>query len=339
MSDLVLAAPEWLAALLLVPALWLWRRRRGHARVWLVPYAADWAAKAARRPPDPAIVAAYAAIALLALALARPQTVTRKQEPARRGYDIMLAVDLSSSMLAEDYSGPSGAMNRIDIVRPVLRRFIAGRPDDRIGVVAFAGRALTLAPPTTSHDWLAEKVAALKVGLIEDGTAVGDGAGLALANLEQRHKDGKSDGAFVILLTDGANTSGSLTPPQATAIARHRSIPIYTIGAGRTGMVPFPIFDAAGRRVGTRQFPSSLDEQALEAMASQTGGLAFKADDAKALDAAFRQIDAARKATFEPRVTVTRAEHFDYAAAPALLLIVVALALEARRRRRAAVAA
>jgi Ca-activated chloride channel family protein len=182
------------------------------------------------------------------------------------------------------------------------------------------------------------KVAALKVGLIEDGTAVGDGVGLALANLESRHRQGRSDGAFIILLTDGANTSGSLTPPQATAIARHRGIAVYTISAGQTGMVPFPIFDDAGRRIGTRQFPSSLDEPTLQAMAAETGGRAFKADDANAVAAAFREIDAARKAIFEPRMTMTTEAHFDWAAFPALFLALAALALETRRRRHEAMA-
>jgi Ca-activated chloride channel family protein len=336
MSTLTLAAPEWLLALVCLPMLWLWRRRRGHASVWLVPYAANWAGQSAARPPTPAVWAAYGALVLVVVALARPQTAARQVEPARRGYDIMLAIDLSSSMLAEDYAGPNGVVNRIDTVRPVLRRFIADRPADRIGVVAFAGKALTLAPPTTAHDWLAEKVGALKVGLIEDGTAVGDGVGLALANLERRRgnseTDSQTDGAFVILLTDGANTSGSLTPPQATAIARHRKIPIYTIGAGRTGMVPFPIFNDAGRRIGTRQFPSSIDENALRIMADETGGRAFKADDATTVAAAFRTIDAAQKATFEPQVTLTMVEHFEWAAFPALVLALAALALEARRR-------
>ena len=336
---MALASPYWLAVLALVPALWFWRRRRGHARLWLVPYAAAWAAPAGTRMAGPAVLAAYAGIACLAVALARPQTVIRQETPGQRGYDIMLAIDLSSSMLAEDYAGPKGPVNRIDTVRPVLRRFIAGRPADRIGVVAFAGKALTLAPPTTAHDWLDGRVKALEVGLIEDGTALGDGVGLALANLERRHKSAQEGGAFVILLTDGANTSGSLTPPQATAIARHRGIPIYTIGAGKSGMVPFPIFDDAGRRTGTRQFPSSLDETALREMAEQTGGRAFKADDANAVAAAFRDIDAARKAMFEPQVTITRVERFDWFALPALLFILAALVLEIARRRREAAAA
>jgi Ca-activated chloride channel family protein len=137
-------------------------------------------------------------------------------------------------------------------------------------------------------------------------------------------------GKFVVLLTDGANTSGSLTPPQATAIARYRHIPVFALAAGRNGMVPFPIFDDAGRRIGTRQFPSSLDLDALKTMSAETGGRFLEVGDAKALRTAFRAVDAAKKVEFSVKSRRVTVELFALALIPALILIVIAAAGWAR---------
>lgn len=326
---------EWaLLALLLIPAVMLWRRWWGRTPVWLVPYAAAWTAHVRAPTQGWRIAAVYAAMALITIAAARPQRTDRREEVVSRGYDLMLAIDLSTSMLAEDFRGPKGAINRLEAIRPILQAFVTSRPHDRIGVVVFAGRAYTLSPLTTQHRWLEQQLAALKIGLVEDGTAIGDGLGIALTNLAAGRDDESSVGAFVILLTDGANTSGSLTPPQATAIARHRKTPVYTIGAGRSGMVPFPIFDDSGWRIGTRQFPSSLDEAALQAIAQETGGRYLKAGDAATLASAFAGIDAARKTQFRVRTHVTTTELFAWAAAPALACLL--LAAPGLRPRRAA---
>src|SRR5690606_10808786 len=177
----------------------------------------------------------------------------------QQGYDIILAVDLSGSMLAEDYARAGKRINRLQAIKPVIQAFITERPGDRIGIVVFAGRAYTLAPLTFDHAWLARQIERLHPGLIEDGTAIGDGLGVALSRLEQRDRmeDEHRQGAFVILLTDGANNRGALAPPAAAEIAQSRSIPVFTIGAGRNGLVPFPRMDAnTGEILGYRQVVS-----------------------------------------------------------------------------------
>jgi Ca-activated chloride channel homolog len=335
-----LGAPWALLGLLLVPALLLWRYRRGGTPVWLVPYAAAWMPVSHGPSTRWRMLAVYLAIALLVVAAARPQRVDTRQEVVTRGSELVLAVDLSTSMLAEDYAGPEGPINRLEAIRPVIQAFIQGRPNDRIAIVVFAGRAYTLAPLTTDHGWLEQRIAALQIGMLDDGTALGDALGIALTQLEgpraggarpppaaSEEAPGNAGAAFVVLLTDGANTSGTLTPPQATAIARHRGVPVYTIAAGRNGPVPFPVFDDAGQRTGTRQMPSSVDLEALQIMSAQTGGRHFAADDGAALEAAFADIDAAQKLEVQFRTELVVVELFAWAVVPALLLLLAALPL------------
>ena len=155
-----------------------------------------------------------AGLVLLVIALARPQKVEDRREIRAEGYDLILSIDLSGSMLAEDYEVGGERLNRLQAIKPVIQSFINERPNDRIGIVIFSGRAYTLAPLTFDHLWLGRQIERLKIGLIEDGTAIGDGLGVALTRLEQaaRSKGGNRKGAFVILMTDGANNRGALTP-------------------------------------------------------------------------------------------------------------------------------
>ncbi|QJU57995.1 VWA domain-containing protein [Sphingomonas sp. AP4-R1] len=330
MSGLRFEEPLALLALLLIPAAILWRMWRGRASLLVVPYAASWSTGGAEKSRW-WIVAFYGAMALAVIALAQPQRVDSLKKIEQHGYDLMLAVDLSTSMLSEDYEGPKGRINRLETIRPIIRAFIKRRPNDRIGIVAFARRALTLAPLTTDHGWLDRQVAALKTGVIEDGTAIGDGLGIALTDLEGGRQDetqangAGSVGAFIVLLTDGSSNSGDLTPPEATALARYRKVPVYAIGTGRNGMVPFPVFDAAGRRTGTSQQPSAIDIDALKTMANETGGRFFMAGDTAALEAAFRAIDAQRKAVFHVRSDVRVRELYGWFVGGSLLLLVAAL--------------
>ena len=325
MSGFQFAAPGLLGLLLLIPALAAWRRWRGRAPVWLAPYAAAWSPPRALPGGPWRMLCLYGVLALLILALARPQRVDARQDVVSRGYDLMLAIDLSSSMLAEDYVGPDGPINRLEAIRPALQAFVTERPNDRIGVVLFAAQAYTLAPLTTDHGWLAEQLSTLQIGLLEDGTAIGDGLGIALAGLERPRSDAdEAVGQFVVLLTDGANTSGSLTPPQSTALARHRGVPVYAIGAGRNGMVPFPIFDDQGRRVGTRQFPSALDIETLQRMAQETDGRFVQAGDTAALAQAFAAIDAAQKTEFQVRTRRVTTDLFVWPLVGAFALLLAA---------------
>jgi Ca-activated chloride channel family protein len=324
-----LAAPVWLLALLLFPLL-AWLRRRRPVSTLLIPHAAAWAAprpSPARRWP---VRLGYAAAGLLVVALARPQRVDDTRIIRGEGYDIVIAIDLSTSMFAEDNVVDGSRVNRLEALKPVLEAFIRRRPSDRIGFVAFAGRAYTLAPLTHDHAWLARQVDRLRIGLIEDGTAIGDGLGLSLTRLHRARTeaDAPRAGAFVILMTDGAHNRGTLTPEQSTALAKARGVPVFTIGVGQDGLVPFPAFDEHGRRIGTTRRGSDLDLAALRKIASETGGRFFRAEDPDAASAAFTAIDRAQKVSFDQSTQVLATELYAWpAAASALLLFLAALPL------------
>ena len=320
-----LAAPLWLLALLLLP-LAAWLRRRRSVSVLLIPHAAAWAAPrapAVRRWP---VRLAWSAAVFLVIALARPQRIDDTRVVRGEGYDLVVAIDLSTSMYAEDSVVDGRRVNRLEALKPVLEAFIRRRPSDRIGFVAFAGRAYTLAPLTHDHDWLARQVARLRIGLIEDGTALGDGLGLALSRLQRARSDADAPraGAFVVLMTDGANNRGQLAPAQAAALAKARGVPVFTIGVGRDGLVPFPALDEQGRRVGTTRRMSDLDPAALRQIASETGGRYFRAEDPDAANAAFSEIDRAQKITFDQTTQVLATELYAWSAGLAALLLALA---------------
>jgi Ca-activated chloride channel family protein len=339
MGPYVFKDPWWLLLLLAIPlAVWLRGRRR--VPVLLVPFAAAWHRPGlARLSRWPALFAGLG-LALAIAALARPQRVEDRREIRSEGYDILLSIDLSGSMLAEDYERDGRRMNRLQAIKPVIQAFIDQRPNDRIGIVIFSGRAYTLAPLTFDHEWLGRQVERLKIGLIEDGTAIGDGLGVALTRLAQAERDTAAGrkGAFVILLTDGANNRGSLTPEQATAIAKSRNIPVYTIGAGRDGLVPFPVFDEAGRIITYRRLESDLDEGALRLIARETGGRYFRADDERTVTEAFSAIDEAQKIEFQAKSYLQASELFPWFAAPGGLCFVLGALLARSTRGREALA-
>lgn len=323
-----LTDPAWLLLLAAVPlAGWL-RSRRGRP-VFVIPFASQWAGTDRRRRSPFASTAAAAAVVLLVVALARPQRIDPRDQHTQEGYDIVLAIDLSGSMLAEDGERDGTRINRIEAVKPVLDAFVARRPNDRIGVVAFGGRAYTLAPLTTDHDWLAQQVARLQAGLVEDGTAVGDALALSVARLDQpaRATGGRRQGGFVVLLTDGANNAGATQPADAAALAAKQAVPVYTIGAGRAGLVPMPVFGADGRKLGYQTVESDLDEEALANVASVTGGKYFRASDSETIDAAFAAIDRANPITFDAASQRQGIDLFPYLVWPALGLFVAAFTL------------
>ncbi len=317
--------PEWFLALLLL-GLVLWARGRRRLPVLLVPFAAAWYRPSLRsRSRWPQAFAVLGLIGVI-IALARPQKVEDRREVHSSGYDLMLAIDLSGSMLSEDYERNGEPINRIQAIKPVIQAFINDRPNDRIGIVIFSGHAYTLSPLTFDHSWLARQTERLRVGMIEDGTAIGDGLGIALSRLEQakRESGGQRKGAFVVLLTDGANNRGALQPMQAAAIAKARTIPIYTIGAGRDGYVPVPQFDEQGRRVGTARALSDLDEGALREIADTTGGRYYKADDVRTIENAFKSIDQTQKIDFQAKSYLLSTELFAWPASIGVGLLLLA---------------
>lgn len=320
MGDYIFKDPFWFTALIILPLL-IWLRGRRRVPVLLVPFAAAWHRTSFTTLSRWPLVIATLGLILIIVALARPQRVEDKHEVNTKGYDIMLAIDLSGSMYAEDYEDDGERINRLQAIKPVIRAFINKRPTDRIGIVLFAGRAYTMAPLTFDHDWLDRQTDRMTIGLIEqDGTAIGDGLGIALTRLEQasRHDNGQRQGAFVVLLTDGANNQGTLQPSQAADIAKSRGIPVYTIGAGRNGFVPFPVIDDKGNKIGYRQQPSDLDEGTLHEIAAQTGGRYFRAADSDTVKDAFASIDEAQKIEFQSKSYLVTTELFYWSAVPGI---------------------
>ena len=316
-----LADPLWLLALALLPAT-VWLRGRARVPVMLVPFAAAWHRSSLAAASNWTAGLAVAGLVLLVGALARPQKVEDKREVRSKGYDIMLAVDLSGSMLSEDYEKDGERINRLQAIKPVIQAFIERRPSDRIGVVLFSSRAYTLAPLTTDHAWLSRQLERVKIGLIKDGTAIGDALGIALSRLDQaaREPGGKRKGAVIVLLTDGANNMGALAPMQSAQLAKARGVPIYTVGAGKDGLVPFPIFDERGKKVSYSWVEADLDEGALKDIAETTGGRFFRAADTGTIESAFASIDASQKIEFQSKSYLLTTELFAWLAVPGLAL-------------------
>jgi len=322
LTNYTLHDPWWLLALLVLPLV-LWVRGRRGAPVLVVPFAGAWHKPSLIPTSRWAVSFALIGLVLLVFALARPQSVEDKREVKQQGYDLMLAIDLSGSMNAEDYERDGEAINRLQAIKPIIQAFIHRRTNDRIGLVVFAGRAYTLAPLTFDHEWLAKQIERLKIGMVEDGTAIGDGLGVALSRLHQasREENNQRKGAFIVLMTDGANNRGLLSPEQATGIAKSRGLPVYTIGVGRPGLVPMPVFDESGHKLGYSRMPSDLDEGALIQISDQTGGKFFRAMDTDTINKTFAAIDAAQKIEFQAKSYLLTTELFAWFAAPGAVLL------------------
>jgi Ca-activated chloride channel homolog len=318
--------PWWLLALAAIPLI-AWLRGRRGVPALVVPFAAAWYRPSRLTISRVPIGVGVAGLILLVLALARPQRVDDRRQVHEQGYDLMLVIDLSGSMLAEDNPRPGVGPNRLQVIKPVIRGFIEGRPNDRIGIVVFATQAYTLAPLTFDHAWLSRQLDRLEIGVIEaDHTAIGDGLGVALTRLEQsaREEGGRRKGAFVVLLTDGSNNAGVLKPLQAADIARARGIPVYTIGAGKDGYTHVPIKDAHGRTIDYTNVLADLDEGTLATVAEQTGGRFFRARNGNTIEGAFKSIDQAQKIEFEAKSYLLTTELFPWLAAPGLASLLMA---------------
>jgi len=236
---------------------------------------------------------------LIILALSRPQTIRdHEEQQALSGIDILLLIDLSSSMLALDFTAGSELVTRLDAVQSVIQPFIQERSADRIGLVAFAGTPYLASPLTLNHEWVTKNLKRLKIGMIEDGTAIGSAIAMGAKHL----KDVDSKSKIMILLTDGANTRGEITPLAAAQAAQALGIKIYTIAIGEGGIVPTLILNDQGQILLNRygdpiiqqaEFP--VDFQSLEKIASLTQATAFKATDPQSLTTIYNQINQLEK--------------------------------------------
>lgn len=324
--------PQWLLLLLaLIPWALLLHRRERTAPALAIADGAGLAALPETLRARCGRWLPYARLLLLSLtivALARPQTVERETKVRSEGVDLVIALDFSTSMLAEDLSGGEPRRNRLAIAKEVLGDFIGGRRGDRIGVVAFAARPYPAVPLTTDHVWLRGAVARLQTGAIEDGTAVGDAILAALNRLRGASAQAAAKSQAVILITDGRNNAGDTAPQVAAAAARTLGIRIHAIGIGSRGPAVIPVADPLGG-VLYRNVQADLDEAVLGEIAAATGGRYFRADDKAGLAQVFEAIDKLEKRPLEETVYFTYGELFAPLLLGALALLVAELSLRA----------
>lgn len=320
----------WLLALL--PLLALLRGRRGP--VAAVKFSNAGIARQVARETKSRAGQWMAALPLLALALittalARPQFGRNGSPVEASGIDMILALDCSGSMQALDFKLNNERTNRLDIVKSVVSKFIDARPNDRLGMVGFAGAPYMVSPLTLDHDWLQQNLDRVKIGSVEDGTAIGS----ALASSVNHLRDQPGKSKVVILLTDGQNNAGKVLPETAAQAAKALGVKVYTIGVGVRGEAPMPVTDPFGNRR-LAMMKVDVDEDTLKKVAEETGGSFFRATDTESLEKIYAEIDRMEKTTHELKKFESQSELFPWAAIPALALIGLSIGLNQTRFRR-----
>ena len=324
--------PHFLWLLLAVPVL-AWLRGRG-GRSAAVRYSSVSILKniaQVRRHAPGRWMSALRLLAFTAIivALARPRLGNEHTEIQASGIDIMLAVDVSSSMNAMDFTLDGKRVNRLEAVKNVVARFIKDRPNDRIGLIAFAGKPYLMAPLTLDHDYLLQRLDQVELGQTEDGTAIGSAAVSAVKRLAKQ----KAKSKIVVLLTDGMNNAGTATPEIAAETAKTLGIKIYTIGAGTRGRAPIPVTDMWGRKR-LVMAKVDIDEKTLQKMADMTGGKYFRATDTDSLQKIYEVINKLEKTKRKIRHFSNYREVFAWALIPGLALLALELALASTRYHR-----
>jgi len=306
----------WL--LLLIPVMvgwYIWRQEKlyGSLRVSAMPGFLKAGNRGYGVLRHYSIVLKSLALAALIVGLARPQSALSWQDTTTEGIDIVIATDISGSMLSEDLKP-----NRLEAGKNIAIDFIKNRPDDRIGLVVFSGESFTQCPLTIDHDVLINLFKDINNGMIEDGTAIGMG----LATAVNRLKDSEAKSKVIILLTDGSNTTGSIPPATAAEIAKQMGVRVYTVGVGTKGFAPYPVRTPFG--VQYQQVPVTIDEPTLSNIAKITGGQYFRATNNEKLKQIYQQIDKLEKA----KIAVTQYHKKTERFLPFALLALVLLLLD-----------
>ncbi|MGB3542050.1 vWA domain-containing protein [Rubrivirga sp.] len=322
---MIFAAPFWLILLPVVAvlAVTMWRRRSEAAGVQY-SVAGDAASLPStgwarwRRLPEALLIVA---LALSVVAMARPQVRDATVERSTEGIDIVLALDVSTSMTAEDF-----VPNRFEAAKAVAAEFVRGRESDRIGLVVFAAQAYTQAPLTLDYPFLLSMLQEVRMGLIEDGTAIGT----ALATATARLRDSEAESKVVVLLTDGQNNRGQVDPQTAAEAAAALDVKVYAIGVGGEGG---QIRGRSPFGMGRLGPAPEVDEQALRQVAETTGGRYFRATDREALRQVYDEISALERTEIEETVLLDVEERYPWALWPALICLVAAIALSTTRLR------
>ena len=325
------ASPYFLSLLLLLPVVIYGRYKRfvsSEMKVASLSFLevggmpGSWAQKAAFLLP----VLKYVALALMILSLARPQWGTEKVNVTTEGVNIVLALDLSESMAALDFTQNNNIVTRLDAVKGVVEDFIMKRDGDRIGMVVFGSEAFTQLPLTRDYDTISFMLERLKIGAAGPSTAIGDAVGIALKRLE----DIESKSNIIILLTDGRSNSGELSPETAATIAAERGVKIYTIGVGTSGKAPFLVKDPLmGERYVYQRV--EMDQDTLKKMADMTGGTFFAAQDIDTLAKIYEMIDNLEKTEVEVKRWAQYRELYPWLLLPAFGFIAVFIVLSGTR--------
>ena len=338
--------PWWFAAMLLPFGVWWAARWVSRARMRF-PSAIGLESAAHQSHPSRLripVILRVIALALVVVALARPQQGLESIRLRAEGIDIVLTVDVSGSMLAEDFTLRGSRRNRLDVVKDVVKEFVEHRPNDRIGLVVFAGRPYTQCPLTMDHGWLLSQLDRVEIGMVEDGTAIGSGIATSLNRLRRskaksriipppvasRQEAGSAPeaqarrlatgGGIIVLLTDGVNNAGTVTPEAAAQLAHTLGVRLYAIGAGTKGLAPYPATDVFGRKV-YQQVKIEVDDEGLTKIARLAGGQYFRATDTESLRTIYHEIDRMEKTTIEQPQYVSYKEWYPWFVIPAMLLL------------------
>jgi len=312
--------PIFLLLLLAVPLLFYFTRKRRRATLTFSNIGLfegggpSWRVMLYRLMPP----LRFLVLCLFIFAMARPQNVTAEREYQTKGVDIIISLDISGSMLAEDFKPE----NRLLVAKQEASKFIKGRENDRIGLVVFARKAFTQCPLTLDYDVLVRLLSEVQIGMIADGTAIGMG----IATSVNRLRDSQAKSKVVILITDGENNAGNIDPITAAELANTFGIKVYTIGVGRGGLVPFPVNDPLfGKRY--VQANVEIDERTLKRIADITGGLFFRAREPKSLAEIYEKINALEQTEVKVKEYLSYDELFHYLLLPALALLFLEILL------------
>ena len=301
-TALTFARPWLLLLLLAIPLLAYLRGKRGPAAA--LTFSSTSALRAIGRQSAARVgkflrAMIFATLAIFVIGLARPQLGKSLTQVEASGIDIMLVLDVSGSMLTKDFTIGGDEATRVDAIREVTRKFIEGRPNDRIGMIAFAGRPYVVSPMTLDHDWLVQNLDRVRIGLVEDGTAIGSAIAAAANRLNDKH----SKSRVIVLLTDGENNAGKISPNTAAEAVKALKIHFYAIGAGINGIAPAPIYTSRGPMtdaLGNIYYQNQrveFNEAGLKQVAQIADGKFYRATDTKSLEQIYNDIDKLEKST------------------------------------------
>ena len=324
--------PELLFLLLFLPVMAIWKGRWGRPVAVRMPSTADArsiGAKPRSKVGGLMMFLGMLSFLLLILALARPRHGKGSTDIEASGIDIMLTLDVSGSMAAMDFKLGGKPVNRLEAVKDVVERFISQRPNDRLGMVAFAGRPYMVSPLTMDHDWLSKRLGNVQMGQVEDGTAIGSAIASSVSHLEKSNAKSR----IIIIITDGVNNAGAVNPVTAGEAAKALGMKVYAIGAGTRGEAPFPVTDQFGR-TRYQTVKVEIEEEMLQEVATSTGGQYYRATDTDSLEEIYESINQLETTTRKLKKYQQYDELYLYFLIPGLCLLLLELFLNQTRFRR-----